>query len=97
MTNFYQITLTTFSLLGLLFWNVETFAQRTVNMEDDNGKTISSCNATFYDSGGPNGRYENQENYRITFCPDNANNAGKTVRLTFNVLALGLSDRLTFL
>ncbi len=29
---------------------------------------VTTCNATLYDSGGPNGQYSDGENYTVTFC-----------------------------
>ena len=31
--------------------------------------TITTCNALFYDNGGPNGNYSNNRNYTMTFLP----------------------------
>lgn len=33
--------------------------------------SISTCNAMFYDSGGSNGNYGNEENFTLTFFPEN--------------------------
>ena len=42
---------------------------QTYNLNNDtNGSTITTCNATLYDSGGPNGQYSDGENFTITFC-----------------------------
>ncbi len=46
----------------------------TVNIDDDN------CGILFYDSGGPNGNYQNNENYTMTFCSGN----GQNLRMIFN-------------
>ncbi len=40
-----------------------------------NGTTITTCSATLYDSGGPNGQYQSGETYTITFCAENPNSA----------------------
>ena len=50
-------------LLGLAGYS------QTYNLNNDtNGSTITTCNATLYDSGGPSGQYSNDESYTITFC-----------------------------
>lgn len=50
-------------LLGLAGYS------QTYNLNSDtNGSTITTCNATLYDSGGPDGNYSASENYTITFC-----------------------------
>ena len=38
------------------------------------GTTINTCSGNFYDSGGNNGRYQNNESYNVTFCSDNGDN-----------------------
>lgn len=35
-------------------------------------QTVSTCSGIFYDSGGENGDYQNDENYTMTFMPGNA-------------------------
>jgi len=52
-----------FLLLGLAGYS------QTYNLDaSTNGRTITTCSATLYDSGGPNGDYSSSENYTITFC-----------------------------
>ena len=41
-------------------------ASEAYNMND---ATITTCNALFYDDGGPNGDYSNNRNYTMTFLP----------------------------
>ncbi len=43
--------------------------------------TISTCNANFFDSGGPTGSYQDGENFTLTVNPSNANSK---VRVTFS-------------
>ena len=95
MTNFYQTVFAAFLSFGLLLTNFTALAQ-DVDIKSANGRTLKLCAGNFYDSGGPNNGYVNGEDFKVTFCPDNSNNAGQTFRLTFNKLDLGLSDRLTF-
>ena len=35
--------------------------------------TVTTCNAMFYDNGGPNGNYSNRKEYKMTFLPADAN------------------------
>ena len=35
--------------------------------------TVTTCNAMFYDNGGPNGNYSNRKDYTMTFLPADAN------------------------
>jgi len=59
-------------LLSTLFllYGFETMAQ-TYNLNSTtNGRTVTTCNATLYDSGGPNGNYSTSETYTITFCSE---------------------------
>ncbi|MDR2010487.1 MAG: hypothetical protein LBQ22_08390, partial [Bacteroidales bacterium] len=51
-------------------WNVMVSPIVILN-SSTTGSTISSCNMTLYDSGGPDGNYSNSENYEITICSDN--------------------------
>jgi len=41
-------------------------AAEAYNMQD---ATIVTCNAFFYDNGGPDGNYSNREDYTLTFLP----------------------------
>ena len=41
-------------------------AAESYNMQDG---TIETCNALFYDNGGPNGNYGNNKDYTMTFTP----------------------------
>jgi len=42
--------------------------------------TIDGCTGMFYDTGGPNGDYSNNENYEVTYCSGN----GGPITMTFN-------------
>ncbi len=45
---------------------------QTINLDATvNGTTQSTCSATLYDSGGPAGQYQDNEDYSITFCSTN--------------------------
>lgn len=55
-----------------------------------NGAPIASCSGIFYDNGGENGNYSNNQNLSTTICPDN----GKYLRLRFTGFQLGPGDEL---
>ena len=44
--------------------------------------TCPTCGLDFYDSGGPNAKYSNNENLNWTFCPDTLNEA-VTINITY--------------
>ncbi|MEZ4887428.1 MAG: gliding motility-associated C-terminal domain-containing protein [Chitinophagales bacterium] len=48
-----------------------TFAQATYNMGNN---TVTDCEGTLYDSGGPIGNYGPNENFTFTICPNSAPN-----------------------
>ena len=55
-----------FLLLGIAGYS------QVINLDaTTTGSTITTCSATLYDSGGPDGNYSASENYTITFCSDN--------------------------
>lgn len=56
------------------------------------GGTQTYCNVLFYDSGGPNGSYGNNENQTITFCPGTP---GDSLQIAFSQLAIAPGDLLT--
>ncbi|MFP4447129.1 MAG: C25 family cysteine peptidase [Bacteroidales bacterium] len=47
--------------------------------------TVSTCVGLFYDSGGPDGEYNNDENYTMTFEPATSGNVIKAEFLSFAV------------
>ena len=65
----YDVTLTVTNRNG----QVETITKHDyINVNESynmhNG-TITTCNAVFYDNGGPDGNYSNRRNYAMTFLP----------------------------
>ena len=60
------------AILFVLF-GISGYSQ-VINLNaSSNGTTVTTCDATLYDSGGPNGQYSDNENFSITFCGiDNA-------------------------
>ena len=57
--------------------NTSCVALPSYNMT--NGLTVNTCNALFYDSGGPSGNYGNNENITMTFCSGTTD----ALRITF--------------
>ncbi len=49
------------------------------------GGTVSLCSATFFDSGGPNNTYSDNENNTITICPSSP---GQYVQVVFSLFEL---------
>ncbi|MBS1568123.1 MAG: hypothetical protein JST45_01655, partial [Bacteroidetes bacterium] len=56
------------------------------------GGTQTYCNVNFFDSGGPNGSYGNNENQVITFCPGTP---GDSMQITFSQLDIAPGDQIT--
>lgn len=56
------------------------------------GGTQTYCNVNFFDGGGPNGSYGNNENQLITFCPGTP---GDSMQISFSELAIANGDLLT--
>jgi len=65
----WKFTLYTFVLFTLSAWQLSG----------------QSCGEFFYDSGGPNGQYQNNENQTWIFCPDNP---GDLVTLSFTSVVI---------
>lgn len=66
----YDVTLTVTNAEG----QTETVTKHNyINVNEmynmQNG-TVTTCNALFYDNGGPNGNYSDRKNYTMTFLPD---------------------------
>jgi PKD repeat protein len=59
-------------------------AAESYNMQ--NG-TIETCNALFYDNGGPNGNYNNNRDYTLTFMPAIEGNKIRVNFIEFNTEA----------
>ncbi|MFN4006427.1 MAG: gliding motility-associated C-terminal domain-containing protein [Chitinophagaceae bacterium] len=82
---------------------IALFAHLTVNAQTEirlgnttfptSGATVITCNSTFFDSGGSNGDYGNNENYWGIIRPADALSV---IRISFNQLNLGAGDTLFF-
>lgn len=69
--------------LFLLLNIVITYAS---NIESRSVKSILlNCGETFYDTGGANGNYSDNENYTITICPDNSGELLTVSFISFNI------------
>jgi hypothetical protein len=70
----------------------------TTNAQDflmQDGVTENTCTGTFYDSGGPNNDYGDNENFVYTICPDDPNGDGLLTVLEFTEFGLpGGSDNM---
>ncbi|MBI5539109.1 MAG: gliding motility-associated C-terminal domain-containing protein [Bacteroidia bacterium] len=67
-----MIKIFVFSVL-LFIVIVTEIKSQTYNLNSSiNNTTISGCNFTLYDSGGPVSSYQNSENYTVTFCSGNS-------------------------
>jgi len=62
-----------------LFWSCVADAQ--YNMCTSSGTISGACGGTFYDSGGPAGNYNNNENCTVSFCAP----AGQYISFDFTV------------
>jgi gliding motility-associated-like protein len=79
---------TAFMLLGVV-WKVLAFGQNFLM----DGSPVTTCQGTFYDSGGSSGLYSNNQNLATVLCPG----SGKShIRLSFSGVALGPGDGLCF-
>ena len=80
-----SLTLSILLIIGI------TAKSQNYNISNYNGQTVSTCSGNFYDSGGPNGSYNQGENYSITFCPSTA---GAYINLDFTQWNVGAGDNL---
>ena len=60
-------------MLIYILMGLSAFSQEIILNEETNDTTVTTCSATLYDSGGPDGNYQSSETYRITFCAENPN------------------------
>ena len=70
------------SATSCLINSFTTTSQVAIIISND---TIYTCNANFYDSGGPNGNYTAGENFEQVICPSTPNSAIQATFLSFDV------------
>ena len=78
-------------LTNASYKSIPTTMMNTWNMgtgDAANGATITDCTGTFYDSGGPNGNYTDNENLSLTFTPP----SGQVI-VTFNSTSIEANNR----
>ena len=79
-------------LFGFLMLSNLSFGQ-VFNMD---GTPINSCTGSFFDSGGADGTYGNNESLTTTICPSTVNPTGTHIRLTFAPAEITAPDNLCF-
>ncbi|MFK7949142.1 MAG: proprotein convertase P-domain-containing protein [Saprospiraceae bacterium] len=84
-----------FTFVFIISVSVLSYGQVYLLNSATNNTTVNTCSGTFYDSGGPNGNYSNNENFTITFCPNQAN-TGIELNFPFASLQLGSGDQMSF-
>ncbi|MFN2261426.1 MAG: PKD domain-containing protein, partial [Psychroflexus sp.] len=65
----YSITISGTNEFGCDFEISETYALDDIIILDENGLS-NTCDALFFDSGGPENNYSSDENFTYTICPD---------------------------
>ena len=67
-----------------------------INMIDEGGST--ACSGELYDSGGPDGDYENNEDFTYTICPSTPNQCITFTLAYYNIeySDFGITDQLLF-
>lgn len=84
-----------FTFLFIISISVLSYGQIYLLNNTINNTTINTCAGTFYDSGGSTNNYGNNENFTVTFCPNQAN-AGIELNFPFSSFQLGNGDQLCF-
>jgi hypothetical protein len=76
-----------FIIILFIFIIYSAQAQTVVNMPSGtNTTTITTCNATFYDTGGQLGNHGVNQNSSIKFVPSTP---GMAIRIQFNIFTVG--------
>ena len=81
----YDVTLTITDAQG----NSETLTKENyihvIESYNMSNTTINTCDALFYDSGGPTGNYSNNQNYTMTFYPSSEGAKVSVIFSSFNI------------
>ena len=75
-----QFTLKKKSFYFFLFLLLISFGNSVAQVYTISNTTVNTCSGNFFDTGGNNGNYNNNQNITMTIC---AGTAGSCVRLTF--------------
>ena len=85
--------LTTLILALSLFFVSKTVGQNNISMQNGTIST-STCGASFFDTGGANGTYSNNQSFTLTICSDDPVN--NHIALGFNLIEIAAGDELCF-
>ena len=81
----YDVTLTVTNADGLRETITKTEFINVCDLYNMQTATVVTCNAMFYDNGGPNGNYSNRKDYTMTFKPGTTDHA---IQVSFESFAL---------
>jgi len=84
-TTYYWTVLPTNSAGTASACNIWSFTTGNEQYNMTDGLTVTTCNAMFYDEGGPNNDYSNSLTQTMTFLPENAGDMISVNFLTFQV------------
>ena len=88
----YDVTLTVTKSDGQTETITKTDYIRVAESYNMQNTTVATCDAMFYDNGGPNGNYSNRREYTMTFLPTDLNH-----RINVNFLSFETEEEYDFL